>query len=90
MYVKYSGKTIAKTVSGAPIKGRTWYIYEFNSEKEAALCEATYLMSVTMANGANQLYHRGKMLILDVVDWWTDAERFKDWLLESIENRQFC
>lgn len=90
MYVKYLGKKIAETVSGMPIEGRTWYIYEFNAEKEAGFCEAAYLMPVNMANRANQLFHRGNLLILDVVDWWTDAEKFKDWLLESIKSRKFC
>lgn len=88
MYVKYLGKTISKTVSGVPIKGRTWHIYELSTEKEAEFCEAAYLMPVNRANAANQLFHRDNLLILDVVDWWIDAERFKDWLLEEIENRQ--
>lgn len=88
MYVKYSGKTIAKTVTGVPIKGRTWYIYEFNTEKEANFCEAFYLRPVREAHFANQLFHRDNFLILDVVDGWTDAEGFKDCLLKSIENKQ--
>lgn len=88
MYVKYLGNTVAKTVSNVPIKGRTWHIYEFNTEKEAKFCEAAYLMHTRMANAANQLFHNGNFLILDVVDWWSDAEIFKNWLLEEIENRQ--
>ena len=78
---------MAKTVRGAPIKGRTWYIYEFNTEKEADFCEAAYLIPVRMANGANQLFHKNNLLILDVVDSWADAENFKDLLLESIKNK---
>lgn len=87
MYVKYLGKTVAQTIRGEPISGRTWHIYEFNTEKEAAFCEASYLMSVNEANGANQLFCRGKRLILDVPNWWIDAEKFKDLLLESIKNK---
>ena len=89
MYVEYCGKEVAKTVSGVPIKGRTWYVYLFDTEKEAEFCEASYLMPVSEAHFANQLFHKGSYLILDVVDSWADAEGFKDLLLESIKNRQY-
>jgi len=89
MYVEYCGTEVAKTDSGVPIKGRIWNIYLFGTEKEAEFCEASYLIPVRKAHFANQLFHRGSYLILDVVDSWADAEGFKDLLLESIKNRQY-
>lgn len=89
MYVEYCGKEVAKTNSGVPIRGRTWYVYALNTEKEAEFCEASYLIPVREVHFANQLYHKGSYLILDVVDSWADAEAFKDLLLESIKNRQY-